>query len=105
MAVVAGDAVSSMDTAEFLRRADGGVQDQISKERGRRLHQKSQKCKSEIPLENAAENPLDISSESPLDKWQSFGNYHRKVKFCRKMPLKTHDDFWGVNFWRAVFCP
>ena len=53
--------------------------------------------KSEIPLEN--------SSNNPLNKWQSFGQCRWKVKSCWKMPLQIHDDFWGVDFWCAIFCP
>ena len=39
--------------------------------------------------------------------------YHSTLKLCWKvplnihwnMPLKIHDDFRGVNFWCAIFCP
>ena len=27
------------------------------------------------------------------------------LKIRWKMPLKIHDDFWGVDFWCAIVCP
>ena len=38
------------------------------------------------------------------------GECHWQVKFRWEMPLKIHwlnihDDSWGVDFWRAIFCP
>ena len=67
-------------------------------DRGKRLHARNHK--SEIPLENAMENPFVDSSRIPLDKWQSVGHYNWKWK----TPLKIH-YFWGVDFWCAIFCP
>ena len=80
--------------------------------RGKRLHTRNHK--SGIPSENATESPLDNSSENPPGKWQSFRTYHWKVMFFFgklppkvhwKTPLKIHNDFWSVDFWRAIFAP
>ena len=69
--------------------------------------------KSEIILENATASPLGHSRATPRGKWQSFGKYHWQMNVCSKMsltihwniPLKIRDDFWGVDFWCAIFWP
>ena len=73
-------------------------------------HQKSQKGNS---IGKYHWTSIGHSSKNPLDKWQSFGQNHRQVKFRWKMPLKIHwkmplkihDGFWGVGVWCAIFCP
>ena len=70
---------------------------------GKKLHARNHTNKH--PLGNATDNPLDNSSNNPLGKWLSFGTYRRNVKCHWQLPLKIHDDFWGVDFWRATFCP
>ena len=55
--------------------------------------------------------PIPGKTANPLENCQFFGTFHRKVKFCWKMPLiihwkmpvKIHDDVRGADLWCAIF--
>ena len=45
------------------------------------------------------DNPLDNATEKVTMRWKL------PLEIRWKLPLRIHDDFRGVDFWRAVFRP
>ena len=92
MAVAGGDVPDEATFAEAML-----------KESGQNItHQKSQKWSS---MGKCHWKFIATFQWKSTGKWQSFRKYRWKVKSCWKMPLKVHDDFWGVDFWGAIYCP
>ena len=74
-------------------------------DQGKILHTRSHK--HEHPLENATENPLDNSSKIPQVTIPRKTPLTSEIPLANtsEMPLIIHEDFRGVDFWRAIFCP